>query len=221
MNCKYCDVQCINKGFYVNEQKYYCKGCKKYQRNCYKYNLFSSTYDSNIVLLSNESMSINSISRYLKLSKTTVRRRIGKIGNSISVPLLKENKNTYEIDEMHVLVGNKEASKKIYLTYALNRRTKSIVDFIIGSRTKETIKVVTDKVLALNPGRIYTDGLNVYPVLIPSGIHKCFKYRTNKIERNNLALRNSLKRLSRKTICFSKSKAMLESCLKIYFWGLS
>lgn len=60
--------------------------------------------------------------------------------------------------------------------------------------------------------------LNIYPSLIPFSIHRCFRYKTNVIERNNLSIRNSLKRLSRKTICYSKSILMLEACLKICFW---
>ena len=43
--------------------------------------------------------------------------------------------------------------------------------------------------------------------------------RTNRIERKNLAIWTDVKRLSRWTICFSRSRVMLENCLKIYFWG--
>jgi insertion element IS1 protein InsB len=40
------------------------------------------------------------------------------------------------------------------------------------------------------------------------------------IERKNLSIRTDIKRLSRGTICFSRSRIMLENCLKIYFWGV-
>ena len=63
-----------------------------------------------------------------------------------------------------------------------------------------------DKILLLNPQRIYTDRLPLYRSIIPKNIHKVFQYCTNKIERNNLTLRTHIKRLSRKTICFSKNK---------------
>uniref|UniRef100_UPI00166D2F5C IS1 family transposase n=1 Tax=Aquaticitalea lipolytica TaxID=1247562 RepID=UPI00166D2F5C len=71
----------------------------------------------------------------------------------------------------------------------------------------------------LQPDKIYTDRLNVYPSLIPKSIHRRFQYCTNKIERMNLTLRTHIKRLSRKTICFSKSEKYLEAHLKIYFWS--
>ncbi|XLS30029.1 IS1 family transposase [Flavobacteriaceae bacterium M23B6Z8] len=64
-------------------------------------------------------------------------------------------------------------------------------------------------------GAYYT----LYSNLIPKNIHKVFKYCTNKIERMNLTLRTHIKRLSRKKICFSKSKQLLEAHLRIYFWG--
>jgi IS1 family transposase len=125
----------------------------------------------------------------------------------------------YEVDEIQTYIGRNHPSCYKYITYALNRTTKLIIDFIVGSRTKENIRKVTEKVLALTPRKIYTDGLNIYPSLIPAAIHRNFQYRTNTSERNNLTIRNSLKRLSRKTICFSKNILMLEACMRILFWG--
>ncbi|WP_366139566.1 IS1 family transposase [uncultured Tenacibaculum sp.] len=80
-------------------------------------------------------------------------------------------------------------------------------------------KLLIHKVLLLSPKRIYTNRLNIYPSLIPKEIHKRFQYCTNRIELMNLNLRTHIKRLSRKTICFSKNKMYLEAHLKIYFWG--
>jgi insertion element IS1 protein InsB len=73
---------------------------------------------------------------------------------------------------------------------------------------------------ALHSGvmKIKTDKLNIYQSLIPPQLHISNAYNINRIERNNLNLRTHLKRLSRRTICYSKSPAMLSACLKIYFW---
>jgi insertion element IS1 protein InsB len=65
---------------------------------------------------------------------------------------------------------------------------------------------------------IKTDRLNIYQSLIPKEKHISNAYNINYIERNNLNVRTHLKRLSRRTICFSKSCTMLTACLKIYFW---
>lgn len=38
MECKYCDSQCVKKGFQKNgTQKFKCLGCKKYQQENYIY----------------------------------------------------------------------------------------------------------------------------------------------------------------------------------------
>ena len=86
---------------------------------------------------------------------------------------------------------------------------------------KENLKTAVDAVLSLTPAKIYTDALLVYRSLIPKSIHKVFKHCTNKIERNNLTLRTHMKRLNRKTICYSKANLMLEACLRIYIWRKS
>ncbi|MDR0844770.1 MAG: IS1 family transposase, partial [Tannerella sp.] len=67
--------------------------------------------------------------------------------------------------------------------------------------------------------KIYTDRLRQYKTLIPSAIHHTSLYGTNHIERNNLTIRTHIKRLARKTICYSKSMVILLSVMKIYFWG--
>ena len=71
----------------------------------------------------------------------------------------------------------------------------------------------------LRQKKIYTDRLRNYSSLIDHSIHCISLYSTNHIERHNLTLRTHLKRLSRKTICFSRSAGILSAILKIYFWG--
>ena len=104
------------------------------------------------------------------------------------------------------------------MIYALDKQSGQVVDLKVGRRTKTNLKRVTDTLLLANCKQIYTDGLKIYRELIPRALHKIKRYGTNKIERKNLSLRTHLKRLNRKTICFSKSISMLEACLKIYFW---
>ena len=128
-----------------------------------------------------------------------------------------EIQQEYEVDEMYTFIKNK--SKGCYITYALNKKTKQVIDFTVGPRTKENIGKVIASVKELNPKRIFTDKLNVYPGLIEKSIHTADAYKINHIERFNLTLRTHLKRLTRKTICFSKSLTMLNAVLKIYFWG--
>lgn len=216
--CRYCSAICIKKGLYLGTQKYYCRQCHKYQRERYRYSIASVEKDRHIVLLNNEGMSISSMSRYLQIPKTTVRRRILLISRKLRPPVLQESGQKYEVDEVQTFIGRNHPSCYTYISYAINRATRKVVDFVVGSRSKEWIGKIIGRLLSLNPRRIYTDGLNLYPSLVPAAIHRVFRYHTNVIERNNLTLRTHSKRLCRKTICFSKSLVMLTASLKLYFY---
>ena len=152
----------------------------------------------------------------VKLAPSTVCRRIVKISQSIEKPTLFFNK-LYELDELCTYVGKK--SKRIWIAYALRRDTKEIVDFVVGSRTNRTLSKVIECLHLSDAKRIYTDKLKNYKYLIDPRIHSTKPRGTNGIERMNLNLRTHLKRLSRRTICFSRSVAMVIASLKIYFWS--
>ncbi|OFX21616.1 MAG: hypothetical protein A2033_15085 [Bacteroidetes bacterium GWA2_31_9] len=213
MECKYCKSKCIKKGIRNKIQRFRCVCCNKYQQLCYSYNTSKKDFVL-IKTLNNEGVGISSISRIMKIPKTTVQRLIEIISRTLKKPELTETNQSYEIDELRTYVGNKK--NESWLMYAINKSSGVVVDFAVGRRTKENLKKVVTSVIRLNPKKIYTDGLNIYNSLIPKPIHKVFQYNINKIERNNLTLRTHIKRLTRRTICFSKSEAMLENCLRLY-----
>lgn len=215
MNCKKCHGNCIKNGFQVNgKQRFYCKFCNLNQQLEYKYNAYKSNICESIVKLVINSCGIRDISRVLAISKTTVIKRILSISSLVKKPIIDEIDQIYEIDELYT----KLQGKICWLTYAINRNTKQIIDFHVGGKTKENLDKVIKSVLKLNPRKIYTDKLNTYKNLIPVNIHSNRNLGTNTIERFNLNLRTHLKRLSRKTICFSKNLRVLEACILIYFW---
>jgi len=164
-----------------------------------------------------EGIGIRGIARVLRISVTTVIERIKRIAKSINKSYSFVKNRIYEIDELWTYIGRK--GNEVWITYSIDRSTKEVIDFHVGERTKEKIQLVTNNVLALEPKKVCTDGLMVYKSLIPKILHRTGLPDTRHIERFNLNLRTHLKRLSRKTICFSRSKEMLEACLKIYFWG--
>jgi IS1 family transposase len=167
------------------------------------------------VQLTKEGLGIRSTARVLQISTTTLLKRIICIARSIPNKPIYKGK-IYEVDEMRTYIKNK--SKPIWIVYALERKTNNVVSFSIGRRTKRTLQNVINTLLLSAPKRIYTDGLKQYQYLIDPIIHKVKRYGTNHIERNNLSLRTHLKRLNRKTICFSRSFVILQCVLRIYFW---
>lgn len=219
MKCKYCNSECIKKGQRAGIQRYQCKNCNKYQQESYHKPIIAEEKYQWTKRLNNEGCGISSISRLLKISKSSVQRLIQRLSIRIIKPDHSEYMHKYEIDEIKTFCGNKK--NECWIMYALDSSNGAIVDFCVGRRTKENLSKITNTVLALTPKRVYTDRLNIYPTLIPQKIHNVFKYCTNKIERNNLTIRTRLKRLSRKTICFTKNTQMLYDSLKLFFWSIA
>jgi IS1 family transposase len=183
---------------------------------CYTYHAYEQGIDRDIISLTKEGMGIRSTARFLKISAGTLLSRIVLIAESITPPAVPSGK-TYEVDEMRTFIKKKD--KRVWLIYALDRHTKNIPCFNIGTRTNKNLNFVLKTLQNSQAKRIYTDSLKNYKSLIAKKIHKVTNSGTNHIERKNLTVRTHLKRLSRKTICFTKSFVILVCILKIYFWG--
>ena len=64
--------------------------------------------------------------------------------------------------------------------------------------------------------RFYTDDWGAYERHLPSEQHIIGKQHTQKIERKHLTLRTRIKRLARKTICFSKIEKMHDIVIGLF-----
>jgi insertion element IS1 protein InsB len=167
-----------------------------------------------VVKLLVNSCGIRGIGRVLGISPTTVLKRIINAAQSLPKPATMALGKTYEIDELRTFIGNKK--HPCWICLAMQVETRSIVAISIGHRSKRKLSQVVQTVLHAQPQRILTDGLVIYRNLIPSAIHIVKGHCTNHIERFNLSLRTSLKRLSRKTICYSRSLLLLACCVRIF-----
>ena len=215
-NCK--SKQIIKNGFTKNrKQQFYCKNCQTRSIDFYTNKAYCKNINSSLIQLTKEGVGIRSTARILKISTTTVLKRIILIAKSIKAPPISSGK-IYEVDEMRSFISSK--SRPIWIVYALQRKTKKVVSFAIGRRTLRTLGTVINTLLLSRAKRIYTDGLRHYKSFVEKNIHCVKRFGTNQIERYNLTLRNSLKRLNRKTICYSKSYSVLLCVLKIYFLGM-
>lgn len=213
--CQYCQSKTIKFGKFKGRQRYRCKSCLKTQLIVYKNQAYKSFLNSEIVAHVKEGCGVRSIARLLHISPNTVLKRIKTVAAAINRPAI-NNEQIYEVDELRTYIGSKNC--ECWIIYALDKQNGQVVDFKVGSRNKKNLKKVIDTLLLAKCRKIFTDGLNLYHRLIPTKLHITKRYGTNRIERKNLSLRTHLKRLSRKTICYSKSLSMLEACLKIYLW---
>ncbi len=162
------------------------------------------------------SVGIRGIARVLKIAVNTVVKQIKRVAEQITKPPIPLNRQSFEIDELRTYIGKRE--NQYWVAYILCSETKQVIDFVVGKRSKRTLRMVVNTAVFSGVKTIKTDRLNIYQSLVPVQLHVSNAYNINCIERNNLNLRTHLKRLSRRTICFSKSLIMLAACLRIYFW---
>ncbi len=196
-------------------QRYICKLCRKTRVENYTYQAYKPYIDGNIVQLTKEGLGIRSTARILKISATTLLKRIVSIARNIVKPIISKGK-IYEVDELCTYIRHKR--NFIWLVYALERDSKNVVSFNVGKRTNKTLSCVLETLKLSEAKKIFTDRLKNYRYLIDEKLHSVKRFGTNHIERKNLTLRTHLKRLNRRTICFSKSLAVFMAVLKIYFW---
>jgi len=128
------------------------------------------------------------MARIFAISKSTVIRKIQQVAATVSKPVISECGQEYEIDEMHTFIGSNLPRDYSYIIYAINKRTRQVINFRVGRRTKEDIAHAVKSVHELNPRKIYTDKLNVYPTLIGKALHNTDTYKINNIERMNLTI---------------------------------
>jgi insertion element IS1 protein InsB len=86
-----------------------------------------------------------------------------------------------------------------------------------GRRTDESLQALVNKVAHLTLLICHKDDRGGYGRCLPAEyVHIVGKDNTWKTERRNLNLRRHLKRLSRKTICFSKNETIHANVIGLY-----
>jgi insertion element IS1 protein InsB len=215
-------LQCFNNMSVKNgktksgKQRLVCKSCKVTRVVSYSYRAYNTDLNKNIVLLTKEGLGIRSTARVLQISTTTLLKRILIIAHNIENPIISLGKE-YEVDEMRTYIKHK--GNLIWIVYALEKKSKEVVCFNIGKRTNKTLNYVLESLKLSKAKKIFTDKLSNYKYLIAKKVHSTRLFGTNHIERKNLSIRTHLKRLNRRTICYSKCLVVLSAVLKIYFWG--
>jgi len=215
--CGYCKGKMLKHGLSSSgKHRYRCRECHKTQVESYTYAAYTADINARIVLFTKEGLGIRSTARVLQISATTVISRILRIASNIERPALIKGKE-YEVDELCTYIKRK--SRTIWIVCAMERESRRVVSFSIGPRTNYTLSIVIKTLRLSAATKVFTDRLRNYRYLIHHAVHSVKRFGTNRIERENLSLRTRLKRLNRRTICFSKSRIMLAAVLALYFWS--
>ena len=108
-----------------------------------------------------------------------------------------------EVDEMWSFVGKKREPR--WLWHAIDHRSGKVLAYVFGRRQDEVFLKLKALLDPFGTMRYYTDYWGAYTRHLDADEHQAGKRNTQKIERKHLTLRTRIKRLVRKTICFSKS----------------
>ena len=120
--------------------------------------------------------------------------------------VLYDQVDSAELDEMWSFVQNKGNQRWLWL--AINHDTGDILAYTFGKRKEEVFREFKTILKPFGISMYYTDDWGSYKRNLPIDNHQIGKRNTQTIERKNLTLRTRIKRLTRKTICFSKTQEM-------------
>ena len=103
-----------------------------------------------------------------------------------------------------------------WLWHAIDHRSGKVLAYVFGRR-KDTVFLQLKALLEpFGITRYYSDGWGAYERHVKAKKHTVDKANTQKIESKPINLRPRIKRLVRRTICFSKTKRMHELVIGLF-----
>ena len=103
-----------------------------------------------------------------------------------------------------------------WLWHAIDHRSGKVLAYVFGRRKDEVFLKRKGLLEPFGITRYYTDYYGAYTRHLDADVHQPGKRNTQNIECKHLTLRTRIKRLTRKTICFSKSTAMHDIVIGLF-----
>jgi insertion element IS1 protein InsB len=119
-----------------------------------------------------------------------------------------------EMDEMWSFVRHKGNPR--WLWHAIDHHTGKVLASVFGRRKDAVFLQLKALLEPFGLTRYYTDHWGAYTRHLDPDEHCPGKRNTQKIERKHLTLRTRIKRLVRKTICFSKTTQMHDIVIGLF-----
>jgi insertion element IS1 protein InsB len=216
IHCPHCGGSDLQKNGHSenNTQRWHCKDCSKNFQQTYRYNARKKGGKEQIGILTLNSAGVRDISRILQINKNTVVSELKKTTNVNPYVLDKIEKEqlkrleieifyTAELDEFWSFVGNKKNQR--WTWYAMDKASGIILACHNGGRSDADFLRLQSYLARIPIDFYFSDNWGSYSKYLPADKHYIGKERTWKIERKNLNFRTHIKRLNRKTICYSKN----------------
>ena len=115
---------------------------------------------------------------------------------------------------MWSFVGKKKEPR--WLWHAIDHGTGKVLASVCGCRPDEVFLPLKALREPFGIPRFFTDHWGAYARQLAPETHGPGKGNTQQIERKHLTLRTRIKRLARKTICFSKSPEMPDIVIGLF-----
>ena len=119
-----------------------------------------------------------------------------------------------EVDEQWSFVGKKKAQR--WLWHAIDHRSGTVLAYVFGRRKDDVFLKLKELLEPFGITRYSTDYGGAYTRHLNADVHQPGKRHTQKIERKHLTFRTRIKRLTRKTICFSRSIQMHDIVIGLF-----
>jgi insertion element IS1 protein InsB len=121
---------------------------------------------------------------------------------------------TSELDEMWSYGGKKAEPR--WLWHAIDHQSGTVLAYVFGRRQDAVFLQLKTLLELFGITRFFTDGWGAYERHIDSEQHHVGKEHTQKIESKHINLRTRIKRLMRRTICFSKTTTMHDLVIGLF-----
>ncbi|MEM9535813.1 MAG: IS1 family transposase, partial [Cyanobacteria bacterium P01_E01_bin.45] len=119
-----------------------------------------------------------------------------------------------ELDEMCSFVHSKRQQR--WLWHAIDHRSGQVLAYVLAPHDDDALRQLKALLAPFHIEQFYTDTWGAYKRLLEPSQHTVGKANTQTIERKHLTLRTRIKRLARKTICFSKTTLMHDTVLGLF-----
>ena len=119
-----------------------------------------------------------------------------------------------ELDEMWSYVCKKANPR--WLWHAIDHHTGKVLAYVFGRRKDNVFLRLQQLLEPFGITKFYTDGWGAYERHLDPAQHQVGKENTQKIESKHINLRTRIKRLMRRTLCFSKTERMHDLVIGLF-----
>src|SRR5262245_60852468 len=196
------------------KQRYLCQDCRRqFIRDYTTLGCLPEIRDLRVVLTLN-GCGVRDLARALRVSANPVLKPLRRAAAALPEPRPARRVCTRELDEFWSFVGRKRHPR--WTGYAFDRPRRRVAAFVNGRRTDLSARALRRKLGRARVNSYRTDDWQSYRKCLPRSRRDVSKTGARPIERHNLNFRTRLKRLQRRTICYSRSEEMDDAVIKIF-----